>query len=460
MDPVEAQAVLESGPLLPLLPPKPITRRLPRLPPRTSPPPRFGPGWTLHSFVVPAAFPRAYPNGTKRPDEVIEDPTDANGGKVDRKAAWNALIRAQVEAFNRPVSLDDEVELERQQQLVIAVNCYRPPRADKRRGLTLVFSHANGFYKEVWEPMLETLVAELEASDCLPVEEILALDCVVQGDSAVLNNDVLGSSFNWSDHGRDILNFVISYIDAEASSGLDAVAEPPEGVDRTRLELDNVSTIDPGASNPLERRYRGRLIVGIGHSLGGGGTAFAASACPSLFSSVVFVDPVLVSPSMGGKSTEPLAAGALVRKQRWTSRQEALEGFKKKSFFQAWDPRVLKEYVEFGLKETQDGVALKTTAWAEAMTFADAAVVASQRAFLRLASLPRSLPVHFVVADENRSVLPQWNIDELLERQVKHATSSRVEGAGHLVVHEQPQRTAKCIGDFLKATYSVRKARL
>ena len=45
---------------------------------------------------------------------------------------------------------------------------------------------------EVWESMLATLIEDLESSDCLPIEEIWALDCVNQGDSAILNEDTLG----------------------------------------------------------------------------------------------------------------------------------------------------------------------------------------------------------------------------------------------------------------------------
>lgn len=134
------------------------------------------------------------------------------------------------------------------------------------------------------------------------------------------------------------------------------------------LKLDNQSTIFPGPASPAQRKYRDRLVVGIGHSLGGGGTAFAATACPSLFSSLIFVDPVLVAPQHPQKSTRPLAGGALLRRQEWKSREEALEGFKKKAFFRAWDEEMLKGYCEFGLKDTKDGVALKTTARYEAVS--------------------------------------------------------------------------------------------
>ncbi|GAA5874577.1 hypothetical protein JCM16303_002909 [Sporobolomyces ruberrimus] len=462
MEPIESQARPQGGPLLPLQRPKPLGRSLPRLTPR-SPPAQLRPGWTCETLAVPAAFPRSYPGSTKHPQESIHDPTDAKGGRLDPQKAWDELVTPQVRGFNSPVKLDDREELERQEQLVVAVNRYRPPPNKRRKGLTLVLSHANGFYKEVWEPMLSALLEDLESSNCLPVEEVLALDCVVQGDSAVLNEDVLGEVFNWADHGRDILNFVISYIDADTTtddSSTTPILQAGSDVDSNMLKLDNQPTISPGPASPAQRKYRDRLVVGIGHSLGGGGTAFAATACPSLFSSLIFVDPVLVAPQHPQKSTRPLAGGALLRRQEWKSREEALEGFKKKAFFRAWDEEMLKGYCEFGLKDTKDGVALKTTARYEALTFADASVVASHRANVRLSTLPKSLPVHYIWADKGRSVLPESNIDQICKETVPHSTMSRVEGAGHLVVHENPRLTAQRIGEFLKKTYPVTQSKL
>ncbi|GAA5948093.1 hypothetical protein JCM3765_007106 [Sporobolomyces pararoseus] len=472
MDPMESLALPQSGPLLPLLPRKPLNRTLPLLPPRrsedSSSSSPLGPGWTLSSFTVGAAFPRSYRNSTKSPTTTTE-PKEAT--RLDRDKLWNELIKPQVESFNNPITLSDEEELKEQEQLMLRVNRYRPTiKRNNTKGLTLVLSHANGFYKEVWEPMLSQLIKEVENSNCLPIEEIWALDCVLQGDSAILNQDVLGPVFNWCDHGRDILNFIISYIDSEPSATEADILEPSarSNLDSKLFKLDNniiSPSIDPAAeatsTPPSQRRFRDKIIVGIGHSLGGGGTAFAATACPSLFSSIIFLDPVLVTPHHPAKSTKPLASGALVRREKWNSREEALESFKKKEFFKAWDPEILKGYCQFGLRDTLDGkVALKTTARNEALTFADASVVASIRANLRLATLPSSLPVHWIWAEEGRSVLPEFNIRQLVEDRVPHSTMSRVQGAGHLIVHEKPKETARQIGEFLKKTYPLRVSRL
>ena len=173
----------------------------------------------------------------------------------------------------------------------------------------------------------------------------------------------------WADHGRDLINFLISYIDSPSLSSSPSTLYPT---------LDPVSSLDPalfhldapphtaGPLAPALRLWRNKLIVGIGHSVGGAGTAYAATAIPSLFSSVLFCDPVM-PPTHHVLTTAGLTGGALVRKDFWSSRKEASEGFLKKAFFRNWDPRVLKTYVQHGLKETAQGVQLKTRAKDEAV---------------------------------------------------------------------------------------------
>lgn len=175
-----------------------------------------------------------------------------------------------------------------------------------------------------------------------------------------------------------------------------------------------------------------------------------------------------------GKSVRPLTVGALGRREEWASRAEAERGFAGKPFFQAWDERVLGRYVEFGLREGEGGaVALKTKAKHEAVSlpisstlphqapltvfhavsppqlvFADPACHASRRAHARLTALRADLPVHFILADVGRSVLPEIGIAALLG-QVPHATHTRVEGAGHLVAQERPGEVGRVVGDCL-----------
>lgn len=186
----------------------------------------------------------------------------------------------------------------------------------------------------------------------------------------------------WADNGRDILNLIISYIDSPLHPSPSPSSEPslvtPTSVpstflspvadpSTTSLQLLDTLPPSPGSPIPFSRIFRDRLIVGIGHSLGGAGMAFAATASPSLFSSIIFCDPVL-PPSTTTRQTGRLVKGAVVRRETWKDREEAKEGFLKKPFFRAWDSRVLDKYIQYGLKDTASGeVALKARARDEAV---------------------------------------------------------------------------------------------
>lgn len=150
---LEQQAAVPTGPLLPLLPPKPISRRLPSITPRPASASPIRPGWICETVAFPAAFPRSYKGSTKRPDEPKHNPAAApGGGRADAKEALARLIEPQIKALQQPVSVDDAAELDRQEQLVTVANRYRPARRREgaETGLTLVFSHANGFYRGVF----------------------------------------------------------------------------------------------------------------------------------------------------------------------------------------------------------------------------------------------------------------------------------------------------------------------
>lgn len=291
------------------------------------------------------------------------------------------------------------------------------------------------------------------------IEEVWSIDMVNQGDAAVLNAKALDSVFDWADNGRDLLQFVLSYLpesgptsepvaqilpastssskkarlsfedaslshwsrgslasSSTTSSTRGAEAQYERGVGGWTTEDANLAStalpkagssssdfrnFSPNAlqkqplptdladllqldasshssrksrvahSQPAEkRRWRGRRIALIGHSVGAAGMIFTASTFPQLFETLILVDPTIFPASTPRwPATITLVNGAIVRRTQWASREEAKALFaKNKVFYGRWDKDILDGYVQYGLVEDGQGVALKVDRMQEAVS--------------------------------------------------------------------------------------------
>jgi len=123
------------------------------------------------------------------------------------------------------------------------------------------------------------------------------------------------------------------------------------------------------------RKEMPQPLVGIGHSFGGNNLVNVSLMHPRLFATHVLLDPVIAGPpsSTGGGLTQ----ASTFRRDLWPSREEAIAGFKKSPFYQAWDPRVLDSWNQYGIRKTptavypdvKDSVTLTTTKHQEVFTF-------------------------------------------------------------------------------------------
>jgi pimeloyl-ACP methyl ester carboxylesterase len=120
-----------------------------------------------------------------------------------------------------------------------------------------------------------------------------------------------------------------------------------------------------------------RPIVGVGHSFGGCQLANLALLHPRLFESLILLDPVIQGKVSLNGNVGPAAASS-GRRERWPSREEAAKSFGKSKFYQAWDPRVLDRWVQYGLRDVptklfpdakKPEVTLTTTKHQEVLTF-------------------------------------------------------------------------------------------
>ncbi|KLO85796.1 host-specific AK-toxin Akt2 [Fusarium fujikuroi] len=171
--------------------------------------------------------------------------------------------------------------------------------------VTIIGAHANGFPKELYEPLWDELYDRARQQD-LRIRSIWIADVWNQGQSGAINERVLGNDLSWFDHARDLMTLINQH-----------------------------------------QRDIPHPIVGIGHSMGGTQLAQLALWHPRLLDSLVLIDPIIQIPnpsiSLAGLSTK--------RRDIWPSREDAVARFKKSKFFQSWDPRVLDLWIEHGLRD-------------------------------------------------------------------------------------------------------------
>ncbi|OQN98856.1 hypothetical protein B0A48_15202 [Cryoendolithus antarcticus] len=192
----------------------------------------------------------------------------------------------------------------------IAVKQYTPldNHSPGRGDVTIIGAHANGFPKELYEPLWDELYSRLQAKG-IAIRNIWIADVAHQGVSGVLNEHKLGNDPSWNDHPRDLFILI----------------------------------------NHFRHEIR-RPIIGIGHSMGGCHLVNLSLMHPRLFTTLILIDPVIQRlPSRSGNYGP--AKASTVRRDRWPSRKAAEAAFKRSKFYQTWDPRVLDLWVKYGLRE-------------------------------------------------------------------------------------------------------------
>lgn len=112
-----------------------------------------------------------------------------------------------------------------------------------------------------------------------------------------------------------------------------------------------------------EQRLSG--IIGVGHSLGGVATMYAALERPDLFRALVLIEPVFLPPKLldgvAGLDEDalaqrvPLIAATRGRRTHWPDRESAFEHFRAKPVFGAMSDQALWDYVDGALRPVSPG---------------------------------------------------------------------------------------------------------
>lgn len=128
-----------------------------------------------------------------------------------------------IREYPRGLADEQEVILHQAVKQYIPLDNLSPKDGD----VTIISSHANGFPKEMYEPLFEDLLSSSRSLN-FRIRSIWIADVANQGASGVLNKDLLGDDPNLGDYARDILYMI-----------------------------------------NLKRDEMPRPIIGIGHSMGG-----------------------------------------------------------------------------------------------------------------------------------------------------------------------------------------------
>jgi hypothetical protein len=235
-------------PFLPLEEPPISLEEYPRL--DTHPRGNFSiPGYSVSTHVFPAAWPRC-------PSTAFIPPSARNAIVCPRdKDAIATLVKDLALVKEAQEAGRDERTLNRNVLWTVANRIYSTSPKRDSKGLTLVLLHGIGSHKESWEPAIKRVLSALhESSSSLHVEEIWMLDGVQHGDSAVLNEELLGDTFDGADYARDALNFLLSYLPSRCQLHLPTALPRTTDIEKTKRQKSGLTF---------------RTLVGVGHSMGG-----------------------------------------------------------------------------------------------------------------------------------------------------------------------------------------------
>ena len=193
-------------------------------------------------------------------------------------------------------------------------------------------------------------------------------------------------------------------------------------------------------------------VVGVGHSLGGVLTLYAAVKAPELFSHVILIDPTMLSPKLlwqikfmklfGFEARKYLIKGALKRRRTWESAREAYEYFRGRQLFKNWPDEIVQAYTEsMTAPSPTGGVYLIYPPEWEARIYQT--IPTDVWKFAKLLTQPTLL-----IRGEDSNTFTA-DSEKAFRKINSNARFEVVREAGHLVPQEKPGEITKLIQEFL-----------
>ncbi|MEP7289488.1 MAG: alpha/beta hydrolase [Chloroflexota bacterium] len=193
-------------------------------------------------------------------------------------------------------------------------------------------------------------------------------------------------------------------------------------------------------------------VVGIGHSVGGIATLYAAIKRPERFSRLILIDPTMVSPLglipfwiaklLGREPRSELAERTLRRRRTWQSTQAAYDYFRSKPLFTRWPDDMIHAYAESITTPSTDGsVQLRWSPEWEAQIYRTVPTDVWR--------LPRQIKQPTMVIHGELSDMFSRGSAITFRALKPDVVTFSVPNAGHLVPQEQPEQIGRLLGNFL-----------
>ncbi|PFH46942.1 hypothetical protein AMATHDRAFT_7234 [Amanita thiersii Skay4041] len=200
------------------------------------------------------------------------------------------------------------------------------PQPSYEDGYTLVMFHAMNLHKETFEVLLEQMMEKLPTS--VRYREAWVIENPNHGRSSVMNQAILKSQ-EYIDHWN-----VLEYTRAV----------------HVFLSSTSVHGVD----------FRKRKLIGMAHSGGGPSLMMLPTIQPTFaFRAFVMMDPAILPPRPPSYVMTGLFENwAKSKKDTWPSRDQAYEELSKSKAFSRWNPKLVKHFADYGLREIDESGAV------------------------------------------------------------------------------------------------------
>lgn len=203
--------------------------------------------------------------------------------------------------------------------------------------------------------------------------------------------------------------------------------------------------------------WQGVPQIAMGHSFGGVVSSLMLANSDLVkqyglvFEKLILLDPVFFLPHMIGAMTlsdffgfgsiSSLSKITLKRTRQWVDRESAFANLCGKGMFKVWHPESMEAYVNYALKDVEEGVALKCEPEMEAAVFASF----PRKLWTNLKKL--SLPVTMLYGEDTYPFVLSAAVK--LAKKNKNVVTLKVHG-GHCFMLEHPKQSADLLMPFLK----------